>query len=176
MPAGSVEERAQRIRNLGAECTIMEVVIAVGIVVIFINVIFIFSVTIVEVIVTIVVFANIMNSSFRSTMMHVSISLAPLRKNQVTRCFIISLLACLQYFEFYHNIILGGLLIMDTAVEEDTEEERKMPLAIMQGYMTIIQVRVILKSKLQSLPLAIRYSEQFLELIQSKDYVNHFHF
>ena len=29
---------------------------------------------------------------------------------------------------------------MDTAVEEDTEEERKMPLAIMQGYMTIIQV------------------------------------
>merc|ERR1719382_1921759 len=33
----------------------------------------------------------------------------------------------------------GGLLIMDTAVEEDTEEERKMPLAIMQGYMTIIQ-------------------------------------
>ena len=140
MPAGSVEERAQRIRNLGAECTIMEVVIAVGIVVIFINVIFIFSVTIVEVIVTIVVFANIMNSSFRSTMMHVSISLAPLRKNQVTRCFIISLLACLQYFEFYHNIILGGLLIMDTAVEEDTEEERKMPLAIMQGYMTIMQV------------------------------------
>ena len=138
MPAGSVEERAQRIRNLGAECTIMEVVIAVGIVVIFINVIFIFSVTIVEVIVTIVVFANIMNSSFRSTMMHVSISLAPLRKNQVTICFIISLLACLQYF--YHNIILGGLLIMDTAVEEDTEEERKMPLAIMQGYMTIMQV------------------------------------
>ena len=31
-------------------------------------------------------------------------------------------------------------MIMDTAVEEDTEEERKMPLAIMQGYMTIIQV------------------------------------
>ena len=29
---------------------------------------------------------------------------------------------------------------MDTAVEEDTEEERKMPLAIMQGYMTIVQV------------------------------------
>ena len=26
MPAGSVEERAQRIRNLGAECTIMEVI------------------------------------------------------------------------------------------------------------------------------------------------------
>ena len=139
MPAGSVEERAQRIRNLGAECTIMEVVIAVGIVVIFINVIFIFSVTIVEVIVTIVVFANIMNSSFRSTMMHVSISLAPLRKNQVTRCFIISFLACLQYLSFT-TIITGGLLIMDTAVEEDTEEERKMPLAIMQGYMTIMQV------------------------------------
>ena len=142
MPAGSVEERAQRIRNLGAECTIMEVVIAVGIVIIFIivllNVTLISSATIMEVIVTIVVFANIMNSSFRSTMMHVSISLAPLRKNQVTRCFIISLLACLQYF--YHNIIIGGLLIMDTAVEEDTEEERKMPLAIMQGYMTIIQV------------------------------------
>ena len=122
----------------------MEVVIAVGIVIIFIivllNVTLISSATIMEVIVTIVVFANIMNSSFRSTMMHVSISLAPLRKNQVTRCFIISLLACLQYFEFYHNIILGGLLIMDTAVEEDTEEERKMPLAIMQGYMTIMQV------------------------------------
>ena len=29
---------------------------------------------------------------------------------------------------------------MDTAVEEDTKEERKMPLAIMQGYMTIMQV------------------------------------
>ena len=58
---------------------------------------------------------------------------------------------------------------MDTAVEEDTEEERKMPLAIMQGYMTIIQVRVILKSKLQSLLLAIRYSEQFSELMQLKD-------
>ena len=144
MPAGSVEERAQRIRNLGAECTIMEVIIAVGIVVIFIivllNVTLISSVTIMEVIVTIVVFANIMNSSFRSTMMHVSISLAPLRKNQVTRCFIISLLTCLQYFALYHNIIIGGLLIMDTAVEEDTEEERKMPLAIMQGYMTIMQV------------------------------------
>ena len=39
-----------------------------------------------------------------------------------------------------HLSLLGGLLIMDTAVEEDTEEERKMPLAIMQGYMTIIQV------------------------------------
>ena len=38
------------------------------------------------------------------------------------------------------TLCLGGLLIMDTAVEEDTEEERKMPLAIMQGYMTIIQV------------------------------------
>ena len=35
---------------------------------------------------------------------------------------------------------------MDTAVEEDTEEERKMPLAIMQGYMTIVQVRVSLKT------------------------------
>ena len=32
MPAGSVEERAQRIRNLGAECTIMEVVIIIFIV------------------------------------------------------------------------------------------------------------------------------------------------
>ena len=41
---------------------------------------------------------------------------------------------------------IGGLLIMDTAVEEDTEEERKMPLAIMQGYMTIVQVRVSLKT------------------------------
>ena len=30
MPAGSVEERAQRIRNLGAECTIMEVVIIIA--------------------------------------------------------------------------------------------------------------------------------------------------
>ena len=39
---------------------------------------------------------------------------------------------------------------MDTAVEEDTEEERKMPLAIMQGYMTIMQVCLILKS----LPIA----------------------
>ena len=38
------------------------------------------------------------------------------------------------------TICTGGLLIMDTAVEEDTEEERKMPLAIMQGYMTIVQV------------------------------------
>ena len=43
----------------------------------------------------------------------------------------------------------GGLLLMDTAVEEDTAEERRwegdmatlprMPLAIMQGYMTIVQ-------------------------------------
>jgi len=77
MPAGSVEERAQRIRNLGAECTIMEV--------------------------------------NYDACVHLASALA---KES------------------------GGLLIMDTAVEEDTEEERKMPLAIMQGYMTIVQAGV----------------------------------
>jgi len=74
MPAGSVEERAQRIRNLGAECTIMEV--------------------------------------------------------NYDACVLLASALAKES---------GGLLIMDTAVEEDTEEERKMPLAIMQGYMTIIQ-------------------------------------
>ena len=33
----------------------------------------------------------------------------------------------------------GGLFIQDTALESDTVEERKTPLAIMQGYMTILQ-------------------------------------
>ena len=33
----------------------------------------------------------------------------------------------------------GGLFIQDTALESDTEEEREIPLAIMQGYMTILQ-------------------------------------
>ena len=33
----------------------------------------------------------------------------------------------------------GGLFIQDTSLESDTEEERKTPLAIMQGYMTILQ-------------------------------------
>ena len=47
MPAGSVEERAQRIRNLGAECTIMEVF--------FIIVIIIIECTIMEVFVIIVI-------------------------------------------------------------------------------------------------------------------------
>jgi len=74
MPVGSVEERAQRIRNLGAECTIMEV--------------------------------------------------------NYDACVLLASALAKES---------GGLLIMDTAVEEDTEEERKMPLAIMQGYMTIIQ-------------------------------------
>jgi len=32
----------------------------------------------------------------------------------------------------------GGLYIQDTALESDTEEERQTPLAIMQGYMTIL--------------------------------------
>ena len=113
--------------------------------------------------------------------MRVFILRAPLQKNLVRsrshyQAYNISHTISLQYVTALPTLCTGGLLIMDTAVEEDTEEERKMPLAIMQGYMTIIQVRVILKSKLQSLPLAIRYSEQFLELIQSKDYVNHFHF
>ena len=33
----------------------------------------------------------------------------------------------------------GGLFIQDTALESDTEEERKTPLAIIQGYMTMLQ-------------------------------------
>jgi len=35
--------------------------------------------------------------------------------------------------------LYGGLFIQDTALESDTQEERKTPLAIMQGYMTILQ-------------------------------------
>jgi len=34
---------------------------------------------------------------------------------------------------------LGGLYIQDTALDTDTEEERKIPLNIMQGYNTILQ-------------------------------------
>ena len=33
----------------------------------------------------------------------------------------------------------GGLFIQDTALESDTVQEREIPLAIMQGYMTILQ-------------------------------------
>lgn len=34
---------------------------------------------------------------------------------------------------------LGGLFIQDTALDTDTEEEKKIPLNIMQGYTTILQ-------------------------------------
>jgi len=74
MPAGSVEERAQRIRDLGAECEVTKV-------------------------------------NYDACVMMAR----ELAKES------------------------GGLLLMDTAVEEDTAEERRMPLAIMQGYMTIVQ-------------------------------------
>ena len=56
---------------------------------------------------------------------------------------------------------------MDTAVEEDTEEERKMPLAIMQGYMTIVQVRDFLKSTFQIFRSVLRIM---------KDCGKYFHF
>ena len=95
-------------------------------------------------------------------MMHVFFLRAPLQKNQVNNLIIASIQSWTNHYPpsmirllIMDNLIvdsrivldkalstlcLGGLLIMDTAVEEDTEEERKMPLAIMQGYMTIIQV------------------------------------
>jgi len=74
MPAGSVEERAQRIRDLGAECEVTKV--------------------------------------------------------NYDACVMLARELAKES---------GGLLLMDTAVEEDTAEERRMPLAIMQGYMTIVQ-------------------------------------
>jgi len=74
MPAGSVEERAQRIRDLGAECEVTKV--------------------------------------------------------NYDACVMLARELAKES---------GGLLLMDTAVEDDTAEERRMPLAIMQGYMTIVQ-------------------------------------
>jgi len=74
MPHGSVEYRAQRIRDLGAECDILEV-----------------------------------NYD----------ACVEIAKTEARRS--------------------GGLFIQDTALESDTPEERKTPLAIMQGYMTILQ-------------------------------------
>lgn len=74
MPAGSVEERAQRIRDLGADCTVM--------------------------------------------------------KENYDECNILARkLAKLE----------AGLNIQDTALEGDTQEEQRIPLNIMQGYMTILQ-------------------------------------
>jgi len=74
MPQGSVEHRAQRIRDFGAEC-------------------------------------DILDENFDAC---VEIAKAEAKKS-------------------------GGLFIQDTALESDTLEERKTPLAIMQGYMTILQ-------------------------------------
>jgi len=74
MPRGSVEHRAQRIRDFGAACDILDV--------------------------------------------------------NYDACVEIAKKEAKQY---------GGLFIQDTALESDTDEERKTPLAIMQGYMTILQ-------------------------------------
>ena len=73
MPAGTVPHRAQRIRELGAECSVLEV--------------------------------NYDSCVERARDLAAS---------------------------------QGGLYIQDTALESDSAEERETPLAIMQGYMTIL--------------------------------------
>merc|ERR1719225_1071877 len=73
MPAGTVPHRAERIRDLGAECSILEV--------------------------------NYDSCVERARDLAVS---------------------------------QGGLYIQDTALESDTAQERETPLAIMQGYTTIL--------------------------------------
>ena len=70
----------------------------------------------------------------------------------------------------YHRQVTQPEPIIDNP--EDTEEERKMPLAIMQGYMTIIQVRVVFNSKsVFRIDVGLCQSLSLLNIVC----INHFH-